>query len=125
MKRRPLAWAFLFAIFISGLLTAQSAEIKARFLQRLPAITDLKNAGIIGENNLGFLEFRSPAQKNADNGKLVNEENADRLVVYNDIAQKIGVSAQEVGKRRALQIAENAAKGHWLQDASGRWYQKQ
>ena len=125
MNHRAWAWGFLSIFLISGLSAAQNEEIKARFLQRLPALTGLKNDGIIGENNLGFLEFRNPAQKNEENEKLVSAENADRQQVYNQIAQKTGASAQDVGKRRALQIAEKAAKGHWLQDDTGRWHQKQ
>jgi len=125
MNRRAWTWGFLSVLLISGLAAGQSEEIKARFLQRLPAITGLKNGGIIGENNLGFLEFRNPGLKNEENNKLVSEENTDRQQVYNLIAQKTGASVQDVGKRRALQIAEMAAKGHWLQDDTGRWYQKQ
>ena len=66
----------------------------------------------------------NPAMRNGENDALVNAENADRQAVYADIAQRTGTTAQEVGKRRALQIAQLAAPGHWLQAADGRWYQK-
>jgi len=29
-----------------------------------------------------------------------------------------------VGKHRAIQIADKARTGEWLQDADGKWYQK-
>lgn len=124
MKRRTITWYCLALLVFGGLLTAQSEELKARFLQRKPAVDQLKNAGIVGENNAGLLEFRNPAMRNGENDALVNAENADRQAVYADIAQRTGTTAQEVGKRRALQIAQLAAPGHWLQAADGRWYQK-
>jgi hypothetical protein len=36
----------------------------------------------------------------------------------------IHITADVVGRRRALQIAENAKPGEWLQDAGGKWVQK-
>ncbi len=95
--------------------------IKERMLERIPVLTSLKQEGIVGENNRGFLEFRQ-----ADKGResLVNAENADRRQVYEAIARKQGAAPELVGKRRALQIAEIAAPGTWLQDAGGQWYRK-
>jgi len=115
-----LAGSFLLAIFVQ----AESAELKERFLQRKPLLEKMKDQGWIGENNLGFLVFRSDAGQSEENIKVVNAENEDRRTVYAEIAVKVNTSAEEVGKRRAVQIAANAAVGHWLQDAEGNWHQK-
>jgi uncharacterized protein YdbL (DUF1318 family) len=101
-------------------LPALAGELKDRMLERLPTITALKAEGVVGENNRGYLEFRSP-EKSAD---VVKAENADRTTVYNAIARKANTTPELVGQRRAGHIAEKAAAGTWLQDGSGTWYRK-
>ena len=100
---------------------AGSAEIKARMKERLPVITALKADGVVGENNKGYLEVIG-----ANKGKagLINAENSDRKQVYTAIAKQQGTSVDLVGKRRAKQIAKKAKPGQWIQDQSGKWYQK-
>jgi uncharacterized protein YdbL (DUF1318 family) len=115
-----LAGLFLLAVLVQ----AESAELKERFLQRKPLLENMKNQGWIGENNLGFLAFRSDAGQSKENLQTVQAENEDRNTIYLEIAGKVNTSAEEVGKRRAAQIAALAVVGHWLQDGSGNWYQK-
>ena len=113
---------FLSIILITGASAfAGSEKIKARMKERLPVIKALKAEGVIGENNIGYLEFidGNQAKKNA-----INAENSDREKVYSAIAKQQGTTVENVGKRRALQIAEKANPGEWLQDESGQWYQK-
>ncbi|HLP62097.1 MAG TPA: YdbL family protein [Candidatus Deferrimicrobium sp.] len=109
---------FLAAVF----LTAEDAALKQRFLERKPAIDALKNQEKVGENNVGKLVVRG--QLNANENQMVNAENADRETVYQEIAGGLNISSQEVGKRRALQIASIASPGHWLQHPDGHWYRK-
>ena len=111
---------FLLAVFVQG----ESAELKERFLQRKPLLEKIKSQELIGENNLGFLAFRSTAGQSEENMQIVQAENEDRKTIYAEIAVKLNTSVEEVGKRRAAQIAALAAVGHWLQDGSGNWYQK-
>ena len=108
------------ALFFTG-LHAPAASVKERMLARIPAINTLKDKGIIGENNKGYLEYRSADRPEQ---QLVNGENNDRKSVYQAIAKQQGTTAELVGKRRALQIAEKAEPGEWLQDSSGKWYKK-
>ena len=100
---------------------AGAKEIKARMRARLPVIKALKAKGIVGENNKGYLAFRSGDRSKAAD---VNAENNDRREVYSQIAKQQGTTADLVGKRRALQIAKRAKAGEWVQDGNGRWYQK-
>lgn len=100
---------------------AWGQDIKTRMRDRLPVITDLKARGIIGEDNQGYLAFMKV--KNEKKG-VVDSENADRKRVYEAIAKKQGTTAHLVGQRRALQIAEKANPGEWLQKADGTWYKK-
>lgn len=112
----------LFLLAVAG--QAESVELKERFLQRKPLVEQMKSLEWIGENNLGFLTFRSTTGQSEENMQVVQAENEDRKTVYAEIAVKLNTLIEEVGKRRAVQIAALAAVGHWLQDGESNWYQK-
>ena len=122
MKRKILIWIISLAVSSGFIFSAMAfgQDIKARIKARLPVILELKAAGIIGENSAGYLEFRG-SKKNDD---VVKAENDDRRKVYTAIGKKTGTTAEVVGQRRALKIAEIAKPGDWLQDKSGNWYKK-
>lgn len=101
--------------------SAYSSSIKDRMAARIPAINSMKNQGTVGENNKGFLEYRSAAKPQAN---VVSGENADRAAVYGAIGKKQKVSATLVGQRRASMIAEKGTPGQWFQKADGSWYKK-
>ena len=115
----------LMPLFILGILInnadASSKAIKQRMIDRLPVIKSLKDQGIIGENNAGYLEFVGQQKPKAD---VIAAENEDRKLVYSAIAKQQGTTVEVVGKHRAIQIAQKAQPGEWLQDAAGKWYQK-
>ena len=110
----------LIGFFVSGVSTFAD-DIKARMKKRLPIIKDLKIQGIVGEDNKGYLQFVGGKKAKGD---VIAAENKDRKTVYAAIAKQQGTTAELVGNRRALQIAKKASPGEWLQDASGKWYQK-
>jgi uncharacterized protein YdbL (DUF1318 family) len=68
-----------------------------------------------------YLEFIGGQKESAD---VVAAENKDRETVYAAIAKQQETTAELVGKRRALQIANRAKPGQWIQDADGNWIQK-
>jgi len=103
-----------------GVSVAQ--DIKEQMKARLPTIVDLKDRGIVGENNKGYLDFRSDTREQED---VIAAENRDRRQVYSAIAAEQGTTEQLVGERRAAQIAQKAGPGQWIQDSSGSWNQKQ
>ena len=114
----PLLFTLLtFFVFVQA---SHSAGIKERMAERLPAITALKNSGVVGENNKGFLEFRAAKQSE----QLVLDENNDRATVYSAIAKNQGAPTELVGKRRAKMVEENGTKGQWFQKDDGSWYKK-
>ena len=116
----------LLPVFILGIMLtnayASSKSIKKRMIERLPTIRALKEKGLVGENNKGYLEFVSSKQENAD---VVEAENKDRKKVYAAIAKQQGTTVELVGKHRAIQIANKAQAGELLQDANSKWYKKQ
>lgn len=120
-KHMYTVFSLTLAIFLLAAFNGYGASIKDRMVARIPAINALKDKGIVGENNRGFLEYRSNEQLQK---QMIQEENQDRGAVYGAIAKKQGVSAELVGQRRAKQIADIGSSGHWFQDASGKWYKK-
>jgi uncharacterized protein YdbL (DUF1318 family) len=112
-------------VFILGMMitdaNASSKAIKQRMIKRLPEIKALKDQGIVGENNKGYLEFVGSQKTKA---AVVEAENNDRKQVYQAIAKQQGTTVEVVGQHRAAQIANKARPKEWLQDANGRWYQK-
>ena len=120
-KKHPIA-IFLVIIGILAMTGSGFAQgIKERMKTRLPLIVDLKDRGIVGENNKGFLQFLSQSKEKTD---VVEAENNDRSLVYNAIAKQQKTTPELVGRRRAVQIADKAKPGEWLQDEKGNWYQK-
>jgi len=114
---------FVLLIFsIGGICFAGADDIKSRMQERLPTIVQLKADGTVGENNSGFLQFVPGAAVKMQD--VVTAENKDRKMVYEAIAKQQGTTADLVGSRRAIQIAEKAGRGEWLQDESGKWYKK-
>ena len=95
--------------------------IKERMKNRLPKIVDMKEKGIIGENNRGYLAYVSDRKPNRE---VVENENRDRRKIYAYIADKQGTTLEKVEKLRAEQIAENAEPGDYLQKPDGTWYRK-
>jgi uncharacterized protein YdbL (DUF1318 family) len=116
---------FVAAALAFGTVTVRAQDlnaVKARIEQRLGSVNALKDRGVAGENNRGFLEVRGNGS--AEDQKVISEENADRRAVYNALAAQTGATSEAVGRQRAQQIASIARAGHWIQDAGGGWKQK-
>ena len=116
-----IIFVFILGVLITTDVNSASDSIKQRMIDRLPVIKALKDQGIVGENNLGFLEFIGNRKEKAD---VVAAENVDRKSVYEAIAKNQGTTVEVVGQHRAIQLADKAQFGDWLQDANGKWYQK-
>ncbi len=99
-----------------------SGAIKARMAQRLGAVDGLKDRGIAGENNRGYLEARGAA--GGEEQRLISEENTDRRAAYTLIAQQTNSDVDAVGRARAQRIAIGSKRGVWVQEPTGEWRQK-
>ncbi len=118
---RKITVIALFCCFLIPALTVEAASVKERMAARLPAITALKEQGLLGENNKGYLSYLKGSKPQQD---MVKAENADRKKVYAAISKKQGVSINLVGKRRAKMLFERGKTGHWFQQQDGNWVQK-
>lgn len=114
----------IFALSFPNDVAAQNDEgsIKQRLLDRVKSVDALKISGAVGENNKGFLEQR--AALDPQQTRTMNEENADRRALYTILAKRLGLSVTVVGQGRAESIRDKSAPKVWLQDPSGKWYQK-
>ncbi len=111
-------------ILCATVVSAWSSDanaIKLRMKARLPDIVALKAQGIVGEGNTGYLGFVTQNRKGQN---LVNQENADRKRIYNAIAKQQKVSVDLVEKRRAIQLAQQAKPGEYIQKSDGGWQRK-
>lgn len=117
---RPL---FLAALAASAVVV-QAADIdsaKAGMRERVPQLDQLKASGAVGEANTGLLAVRSPGPETE---KFVAAENADRAILFAELAKKTGGSAESAGKVFAKQIAAASKAGVWLQREDGGWFRK-
>ncbi len=96
--------------------------VKKRMAERQPALRSLLATGKAGEGRDGYLTARDGAS--GAERKTISEENGDRKQVYEEIATKTGAPVSQVGARRARAIAQQVAKGTWVQDGDGQWSQK-
>ena len=119
---RNLTISLLTLSILAGFAILADAGIKDRLAKRLPAINKMKDAGLLGENNKGYLEEKG--KLSPENKKVIEEENADRKKIYAMLAKKTGQSVDLIQKRRAAQLIKNSKAGIWLQKPDGVWYKK-
>lgn len=98
-----------------------AAAAKAGMRQRVQVVDALKTAGHVGEANTGLLAVRGGG---ADVAQVVAAENADRAVIFAELAKKTGGTPADAGKIFARQLAAASKPGVWLQREDGGWYKK-
>lgn len=107
-------------------LKTMTPQVKAALdarRDRYHEIQQLKQEGLIGENNRGYLELLKPSSAAA---KAVEAENKDRRLIYQTIADQNGLkdSLDIIEKTFAEVRREKALAGEWIQLPSGEWVQK-
>lgn len=94
---------------------------KAGMRERVPALDKLKATGAIGEASTGLVAVRTPG---AEADALVAAENADRAVLFADLARRSNGTPEAAGREFARQLARASKPGVWLQRDDGTWYRK-
>jgi uncharacterized protein YdbL (DUF1318 family) len=119
----PYLFAFLAMIFLAGnALASPVSQAQERIKERLAQVDALKAEGKAGESFNGYLSARG--ELSPREFSLIEAENADRRILYEAVARSTGQTPEEVGRQRAIRIAELAREGVWLQDPDGSWYRK-
>jgi len=105
-------------------------ELKARFKQRDPELSKLKDQGKVGENWQGFVEpVKEDAKLDADARKLIEDENSDRRKLYALIASDAKhlekkITAADVGEQNGLRNFSKSKPQEYLKTKEGRWIQR-
>jgi hypothetical protein len=116
---RKMGWTGIFAA-LALFLTVAVGAIPAGGNQ-LAIVKGLKQKGLVGEDNRGFLAYVTEKKVAVE---VVEAVNAERLKTYQKIAAEQKVSVEQVGRNRATQLLSDASPGEWFQDADGKWRQK-
>ena len=103
---------------VNNLSPAAVSAIEKRKMRRSDIIV-WESKGVLGENAKGLTEIvndsgLSAGEKNALTN-LVVSENRDRAVIYQELAQIEGTSAEQVGKVYSVSIQKNAPTGTPIQ----------
>lgn len=96
------------------------AAIDARKSRR-PELVSRESDGVVGENARGYVEIRDRAAADSATEALVSDENKDRRVIYDHVAQKNNTDSAETGVVFAERIQKDAVSGTPVQDPSGTW----
>lgn len=121
MKRTLLS--LVATVMLVASATAQtSAELKQRMKERKPAIDEMKQVLVVGENNQAYLTMLKTTSE--EQALLVKEENSDRKVVYTLLAKQVGATIETVQLRRAAKLRELATPGTMIQTEEGEWIAK-
>ena len=138
--RAGVTRTLMLTLFLLGLLIPQASaneglnEAKQRAAERYPTLMKLKEAGKIGESYTGYVgvvedQYRDdkakPDEKDSPTvGELVSAENTYRQKVYQRIAEKVGVSAEQVARRKAEQNFKEASPETMLKVPDRGWIKK-
>lgn len=88
-----------------------------------PQIDAAKSAGIVGERVDGYLGFVADSP-DASLQRRVNEINAKRRALYQQLARDTGTTIEQVGALTGEKQIANAQSGEYYMNAAGQWIRK-
>jgi uncharacterized protein YdbL (DUF1318 family) len=105
--------------------------LKASMAGRFGQLKPLYDRGAIGEANNGLLAVREAGALNlrerADLNRLVEQENADRRSLYNEIIRANNLDPGTLGEVQRLfanSWRDKSGSGWWIQRDNGQWAKK-
>lgn len=105
--------------------------LKASMTNRFPQLQPLYAKNAIGETSAGRVEVRDTGalslKEKADLSRLVEQENADRMALYNEIIKANNLQPAQVGEVQRLfanSWREKSLPGWWIQQDNGQWIKK-
>jgi uncharacterized protein YdbL (DUF1318 family) len=107
-------------------LSAQASEAIARRRSRVSKIEEYFSKGYIGENRKALLEIVGdvPADIKSQVKDVINQENKDRDILYQEIANKNNTDISGIREVSFKEDYERAPSGYWFQTGSGKWAKK-
>lgn len=110
MKKFALLLGLLISVAMSGFAIGQSLD-------------QAKAQGLVGEKVDGYVAAVTP-NPSAEIEALIRTTNDGRRQAYAQLAQRNGITVEEVGILSAEKLHANASPGTYIQNASGQWVQK-
>jgi len=102
-------------------LSPQVEQAALRRKDRLQELSSWEAKGVLGETNNGLLQIRNNQESNFRVGEILNEENRDRMEIYEALAAKNGTSVKDVQKLYAKRLQADAPSGTPIEDDQGAW----
>ena len=118
-----LARYILMALLVAGSLTAVAFSAPAAAAQG-SQIESAKTAGVIGERIDGYLGIVEDGAVDASLRRRVNEVNAKRRAVYDEVAEQNGATTEQVARLTGEKQIARAAAGQFVMNETGRWTRK-
>lgn len=110
MKKFAVLLGVILSIAFSGLAFGQSLD-------------QAKAQGLVGEKVDGYIAAVTP-NPSPEIQALIQSTNDGRRKAYADLAQRNGITVEEVGILSAEKLHANAKSGEYIQSPSGQWVQK-
>jgi len=116
----------MLGIFVGNAYAQESLspEVEQAALRRKARRAELSSweaKGVIGENKNALVEIRNSQEADLSASQIVSQENADRMIIYQSIANKNGTSVAEVQKLYAERLQSSAPSGTPVQAPDGAW----
>lgn len=104
-------------------LTAGLLALMLSFPAFAISLDDAKAKGLVGERSTGYLGTVG-GSPSAEVNQLVKQINAKRRALYQQKADKTGVSLEVMELRTGERLQQMTPAGEYIQDANGRWTRK-
>lgn len=136
-----LRWTLMIMLGLTVAMTSltqpaqadDAEDLRERMKERYATLLRLMNQQKIGETHEGYVEvvkarYRSEKLSEDDDaktiGEIVDEENADRLLLYREAAREHNITVAQAGKINAKRKFKKADPDHYLLLPGGRWVLK-
>lgn len=121
--RRRLILGSPVAMAMGLLLAAMLVLLPVGDGARADALSDARAAGTVGERFDGYLALRDPSAP-ASARQLVEDINAKRRQLYNQVSTREGTTLDAVGRIYAREIVGKVPPGTWILQENGQWVRK-
>jgi len=102
-------------------LSPEIEQTALRRKNRRATLDSWEAKAVVGENNAGLVEIRNSGQADSSVKSLVQEENADRLLIYRSLSQKYNQALEQIQKVYAEKLSAQAPSGTPIESLSGEW----
>ena len=100
-------------------LPPEVEQAAVRRKNRRSGLIALEQRGEVGETSSGLVTVKSMGDSTV--GKLVRDENDDRMIIYKEIAAKNGTLVAEIQKLYAERLQKDAPSGTPIETGKNNW----